>query len=74
MLFLYLTSKKLESIALSPLSNHFNHFASHFDHLDPDAISELGDSCEWIVPVGCGPFLRKHGATRVTELEYVSAD
>ncbi|OWZ79666.1 hypothetical protein C366_01722 [Cryptococcus neoformans Tu401-1] len=43
---------------------------NHFDHLDPDAISELGDSCEWIVPVGCGPFLRKHGAARVTELDW----
>jgi N-acyl-phosphatidylethanolamine-hydrolysing phospholipase D len=42
---------------------------SHFDHLDPEAIHELGDSCEWIVPIGVGPFIREHGVTRVTELE-----
>jgi N-acyl-phosphatidylethanolamine-hydrolysing phospholipase D len=42
---------------------------SHFDHLDPEAIYELGDSCEWIVPIGVGPFIREHGVTRVTELE-----
>lgn len=44
---------------------------SHFDHLDPEAIHELGDSCEWIVPIGVGPFIRQHGVTRVTELECV---
>lgn len=44
---------------------------SHFDHLDPEAILELGDSCEWIVPIGVGPFIRQHGVTRVTELEWV---
>lgn len=26
------------------------------------------------MPKGCGPFLRKHGATRVKELEYVPAN
>nr|ODN98740.1 hypothetical protein L204_02704 [Cryptococcus depauperatus CBS 7855] len=43
---------------------------SHYDHLDPEAIKELGDSCEWIAPVGVGAFLRQHGATRVTELDW----
>ena len=42
---------------------------SHYDHLDPEAMKELGDSCEWIVPAGVGPFMRSHGLTRVTELE-----
>ncbi|WVQ71254.1 hypothetical protein IAR50_000779 [Cryptococcus sp. DSM 104548] len=43
---------------------------NHYDHLDPLAIKELGDSCEWVVPIGVGPFLREHGATRVTELDW----
>ncbi|ORX39258.1 beta-lactamase superfamily domain-domain-containing protein [Kockovaella imperatae] len=43
---------------------------NHFDHLDPEAIKTLGDSCEWIVPVGVGPFIRKHGVTRVKELDW----
>ncbi|WVQ85457.1 hypothetical protein IAT38_007622 [Cryptococcus sp. DSM 104549] len=43
---------------------------NHYDHLDPEAIKELGDSCEWIVPKGVGHFLREHGATRVTELDW----
>ncbi|OCF42487.1 hypothetical protein I317_03732 [Kwoniella heveanensis CBS 569] len=43
---------------------------NHYDHLDPEHIKELGDSCEWIVPIGVGPFIRKHGATRVTELDW----
>ncbi|WVO17827.1 hypothetical protein L204_105525 [Cryptococcus depauperatus] len=43
---------------------------NHYDHLDPEAIKELGDSCEWIAPVGVGAFLRQHGATRVTELDW----
>ena len=42
---------------------------SHFDHLDPKAVEELGDSCEWIVPIGVGKFLREHGVSRITELE-----
>lgn len=42
---------------------------SHYDHLDPEAIKELGDTCEWIVPVGVGDFVKSHGATRVRELE-----
>jgi N-acyl-phosphatidylethanolamine-hydrolysing phospholipase D len=48
-------------------------YDSHFDHLDPEAIHELGDSCEWIVPIGVGPFIRQHGVTRVTELEQVKS-
>jgi N-acyl-phosphatidylethanolamine-hydrolysing phospholipase D len=51
------------------LSETWTHVNSHFDHLDPEAIHELGDSCEWIVPIGVGPFIREHGVTRVTELE-----
>lgn len=43
---------------------------NHFDHLDPEAVKELGDSCEWIVPIGVGPFLREYGITRVTELDW----
>ncbi|WWD17956.1 hypothetical protein CI109_102401 [Kwoniella shandongensis] len=43
---------------------------NHYDHLDPLAVTELGDSCEWIVPIGLGPFLREHGATRITELDW----
>ncbi|CAD6572998.1 MAG: hypothetical protein TREMPRED_000708 [Tremellales sp. Tagirdzhanova-0007] len=43
---------------------------NHFDHLDPAAVTELGDSCEWIVPVGVGSFIRKLGVTRVTELDW----
>ncbi|KAK8865860.1 hypothetical protein IAR55_001008 [Kwoniella newhampshirensis] len=43
---------------------------NHYDHLDPLAVKELGDSCEWIVPIGLGPFLREHGATRITELDW----
>ncbi|WVR05796.1 hypothetical protein IAU60_002821 [Kwoniella sp. DSM 27419] len=43
---------------------------NHYDHLDPEHIKELGDSCEWIVPIGVGPFIRSQGATRVTELDW----
>ncbi|WWD09313.1 hypothetical protein V865_007436 [Kwoniella europaea PYCC6329] len=43
---------------------------NHFDHLDPEAIKELGDSCEWFVPKGVAPFIRKFGVTRVTELDW----
>ncbi|KAK4689377.1 N-acyl-phosphatidylethanolamine-hydrolyzing phospholipase D, partial [Tremellales sp. Uapishka_1] len=43
---------------------------NHFDHLDPLAVQELGDSCEWIVPIGVGPFIRGLGVTRVTELDW----
>jgi len=42
---------------------------SHFDHLDIEAVKELGDSCEWFVPIGVGKFLRKFGVTRIRELE-----
>lgn len=42
---------------------------SHYDHLDPDAVLQLGDSCEWVVPMGAGNFFRDLGVTRVTELE-----
>lgn len=42
---------------------------NHYDHLDPAAVKELGDTCEWVVPVGVGQFLRDLGVTRVTELE-----
>lgn len=44
---------------------------SHYDHLDPEAVKELGDSCEWVVPRGAGQFLRDLGVSRVTELEWV---
>jgi hypothetical protein len=43
---------------------------SHYDHLDPEAVKELGDSCEWVVPKGAGNFLRELGVTRVTELDW----
>ncbi|EIW65767.1 hypothetical protein TREMEDRAFT_46031 [Tremella mesenterica DSM 1558] len=43
---------------------------NHFDHLDPEAVKELGDSCEWVVPIGVGSFLRELGVTRVTELDW----
>lgn len=42
---------------------------SHYDHLDPEAVREYGDSCEWVVPAGAGNYLRQLGVTRVTELE-----
>jgi len=42
---------------------------NHYDHLDLEAVTELGDSCEWIVPLGVGGFLRQLGVSRVTELE-----
>ncbi|ORY33016.1 beta-lactamase superfamily domain-domain-containing protein [Naematelia encephala] len=43
---------------------------NHFDHLDPAVIKELGDTCEWIVPIGVGDFMRKQGVNRVTELDW----
>ncbi|BEI85106.1 hypothetical protein CcaverHIS002_0505070 [Cutaneotrichosporon cavernicola] len=43
---------------------------NHYDHLDPQAVVELGDSCEWVVPIGAGDFLRDLGVTRVTELDW----
>ncbi|KAL7419414.1 hypothetical protein Q5752_006252 [Cryptotrichosporon argae] len=43
---------------------------NHFDHLDPLAVRELGDSCEWVVPAGVGPFFRKLGISRITELDW----
>lgn len=43
---------------------------NHYDHLDPEAVKELGDSCEWVVPKGAGDFLRGLGVTRVTELDW----
>ena len=43
---------------------------SHYDHLDPEAVKELGDSCLWVVPKGAGQFLRELGVTRVEELDW----
>jgi len=43
---------------------------NHYDHLDPEAVKQLGDSCEWIVPSGVGGFLRELGVKRVTELDW----
>ncbi len=33
-------------------------------------MKELGDSCEWIVPMGVGQYIRSLGVTRVKELEW----
>ncbi|RSH95091.1 hypothetical protein EHS25_000177 [Saitozyma podzolica] len=43
---------------------------NHYDHLDPEAVKELGDSCEWVVPIGVGDYLRTLGVTRVKELDW----
>ncbi|KAL1407486.1 hypothetical protein Q8F55_006919 [Vanrija albida] len=43
---------------------------NHYDHLDPEAVKELGDSVQWVVPAGAGQFLRELGVSRVTELDW----
>jgi hypothetical protein len=46
-------------------------FQSHFDHLDIEAVRELGDSVKWFVPLGCKTWFNNQGVSNVTELEYV---
>ncbi|KAK4047777.1 hypothetical protein OIO90_006076 [Microbotryomycetes sp. JL221] len=42
----------------------------HADHIHPADVREIGDSAQWVVPLGLGEFLRKHGVTRITELDW----
>ncbi|KAK4050164.1 hypothetical protein OIV83_003735 [Microbotryomycetes sp. JL201] len=42
----------------------------HFDHVHPDDVREIGDSVQWVVPLGLGSFLRACGITRIIELDW----
>lgn len=43
---------------------------NHFDHLHPLDVQHLGDSVQWIVPLGMAAFMRTLGVTRVIELDW----
>ena len=43
---------------------------NHRDHLDPWTISRLGSAPTYVAPLGNGELLAKHGATKVTELDW----
>jgi len=40
------------------------------DHLDKSTVQNLGNRAEWLVPLGVGEFLREHGVTRYTEMDW----
>uniref|UniRef100_A0A7S3ENY2 Metallo-beta-lactamase domain-containing protein n=1 Tax=Rhodosorus marinus TaxID=101924 RepID=A0A7S3ENY2_9RHOD len=40
------------------------------DHLDKTTVQNLGNRAEWFVPLGVGEFLREHGVTRYTEMDW----
>jgi N-acyl-phosphatidylethanolamine-hydrolysing phospholipase D len=45
----------------------------HYDHLDARTITRLArryPAAVWFVPLGVGPFLRRHGAREVTERDW----
>ncbi|ORY82377.1 beta-lactamase superfamily domain-domain-containing protein [Leucosporidium creatinivorum] len=42
----------------------------HFDHLHPLDVLEIGDSAQWLCPLGLGRFLRSLGITRIIELDW----
>ncbi|QPG73906.1 hypothetical protein FOA43_001221 [Brettanomyces nanus] len=42
----------------------------HPDHLDPDAISLIGNSSQWIVPIGLGKYLKDRGVSNVIEMDW----
>lgn len=43
---------------------------SHFDHLHEDVIESLGNTVQWLVPLGLASFFRRLGVTRVQELDW----
>lgn len=42
---------------------------SHFDHLDIEAVRELGNSVRWYVPLGVKDWFTEQGVKNVIELE-----
>ncbi|KAM0788129.1 hypothetical protein ACM66B_001294 [Microbotryomycetes sp. NB124-2] len=42
----------------------------HPDHVHPDDVREIGDSAQWVVPLGLGRFLRALGINRIIELDW----
>jgi N-acyl-phosphatidylethanolamine-hydrolysing phospholipase D len=43
---------------------------NHYDHLDRETVESLPPSVGWYVPLGLGPWMRKHGPQDVTELDW----
>jgi N-acyl-phosphatidylethanolamine-hydrolysing phospholipase D len=43
---------------------------NHYDHLDRWTVRRLPPSTRWLVPLGLGAWLRRHGARRVVELDW----
>ncbi len=50
----------------------------HYDHLDAPTVRRLadryGDTLRWITPLGYTPWLARHGAARVHELDWHGSD
>ena len=43
---------------------------NHYDHLDTRTLKRLPSDLPWFVPLGLGPWLRRRGLRRVTELDW----
>jgi N-acyl-phosphatidylethanolamine-hydrolysing phospholipase D len=43
---------------------------SHFDHLHPDVVLELGDMVKYFVPLGLASYFHKLGVTNVIEMDW----
>jgi L-ascorbate metabolism protein UlaG (beta-lactamase superfamily) len=43
---------------------------NHYDHLDAWTVRRLPADLPWFVPLGLGKWLRRHGRTRVVELDW----
>lgn len=43
---------------------------NHYDHLDVEAVRQLGNSVHWYVPLGLKKWFEKRGVTNVTELDW----
>jgi L-ascorbate metabolism protein UlaG (beta-lactamase superfamily) len=41
---------------------------NHYDHLDVEVFRRLGDRVHVIIPEGMGPWMQRHGCTRIIEL------
>ena len=51
------------------LIDAFSASSSHFDHLDIEAVRELGNSVRWYVPLGVKEWFTEQGVKNVIELE-----
>ncbi|KAJ3286270.1 hypothetical protein HK104_009118 [Borealophlyctis nickersoniae] len=43
---------------------------NHYDHLDQEAVKELGNSVTWFIPVGLRDWFKRFGVTKVIELDW----